>query len=84
MSTTPSVTAGGREPAFASVAPHGPRVRELNHPPPPTSYISNQSYDDQLSLSGFPAFPLGPAYYDISTSILPKAPFIKEELEENH
>ena len=45
-----------------------------------TSYISNQSYDgNQLSLSGLP---LGPAYYDVS--IFPKAPFIKEELEENH
>ena len=32
-----------------------------------------------LSSSGFP---LGPAYYDISTSIFPKAPFIKEELKE--
>jgi hypothetical protein len=33
VSTIPSVTTEERVPAFASVVPQGPRVRELNHPP---------------------------------------------------
>ena len=54
MSTTPSVTTEERVPAFASVVPQGPRVRELNHPPSPVGYFLAPRARHGLSLSSFP------------------------------